>query len=146
MAAVSCLMEKASKSDDRGSLPIPANHILAIIMDSGEARGIVENLKHNGFSSDDIGVLAGPEDSAELDAVFGKKGLYAKLVTSGINIGNGDTDSIKQYRRAVLNGRTVIAVMAKTDEARQRARKILKACGARFITFFGEFVTELLEA
>jgi hypothetical protein len=114
-------------------------------MDSGEAGGIVEDLKNNGFSSDDIGVLAELEDAAKLAAGSGKKGLLAKLVT-GIDIGDRDTDYIKQYRRAVLNGRTVIAVMAKNDEARKRARKILKARRARFIAFFGEFVTELLEA
>jgi hypothetical protein len=138
-------MEKASEFDDRASLTIPANHLLAIIMDSGEAGGIVEDLKNNGFSSDDIGVLAELEDAAKLAAASGKKGLLAKLVT-GIDIGDRDTDYIKQYRRAVLNGRTVIAVMAKNDEARKKARKILKARGARFIAFFGEFGTELLEA
>jgi hypothetical protein len=39
-----------------------------------------------------------------------------------------------------------IGVVAKDDEARNNARKILKQRGARFIRFFGRFVTEVLEA
>ena len=61
-------------------------------------------------------------------------------------MGDRDTDYLKQYRGALLNGRTVIGVVAKDDEARNNARKILKQRGARFITFFGRFVTEVLEA
>jgi hypothetical protein len=48
-----------------------------------------------------------------------------------------NTDYLKQYRRALLNGRSVIGVVAKDDEARDIARKTLKQRGARFITFSG---------
>ena len=61
-------------------------------------------------------------------------------------MGDRDTDYIKRYRTAVRNGQTVIAVAAKDDETRDRARQILKTHGARFITFFGRFVTQVLEA
>jgi hypothetical protein len=97
-------MEQASEFDDQESLIIPADHILAIIMDSDEATGIVETLKRNGFSPNDIGVLSGMEDAAKLDAACGKKGFFAKLATAGVDLGDRDTDYIKQYRRAVLNG------------------------------------------
>ena len=139
-------MEEASEFDDQKSLTIPADHILAIIMDSDEATGTVEALNHNGFSPNDIGVLSGMEDAAKLDAASGKKGFFAKLATAGVDMGDRDTDYIKQYRRAVLNGRTVIAVAAKDNDARDRARQILRGRGARFITFFGRFVTQVLEA
>jgi hypothetical protein len=139
-------MEQASEFDDQESLTILADHILAIIMDSDEATGIVETLNHNGFSPNDIGVLSGMEDAAKLDAASGKKGFFAKLATAGVDMGDRDTDHIKRYRRAVLNGRTVIAVAAKDNDARDRARQILRGRGARFITFFGRFVTQVLEA
>jgi hypothetical protein len=42
-------MEQASEFDDQESLTIPADHILAIIMDSDEATGIVEVLNHSVF-------------------------------------------------------------------------------------------------
>ena len=70
---------------------------------------------------------------------------FSPFLTSGVDMGDRDTDYIKQYRRALLNGRPVIAVVAKDDDDRNKARQILKTRGARFITFFGRFVTEVLE-
>jgi hypothetical protein len=139
-------MHKARKFDEVESLAIPANQVLAIFMDSDEAKQVVQALNQSGFSSGEIGVLAGSEDAGILDAAAGKQGFLSKLFTAGIDLGDRDTDYIKQYRRALLNGRTVIGVLAKDNEARDKARKILKGRGARFITFFGRFVTEVLEA
>ena len=93
-----------------------------------------------------MGVPTEMEDASKLDAASGNKGFFAKLVTSGIDRGDKDTDYIKRCRRSLLNGPTVIAVATKDDEERNKARQILKAQGARFITFFGRFVTEVLEA
>jgi hypothetical protein len=139
-------MEKASKFDDKESLTVPANQILAIIMDSGDANEVVQTLNENGFASNEIGVLTGTGDAEKLDAAAGKQGFLSKLFTAGVEMGDRDTDYLKQYRRALLNGRTVIGVVAKDDETRAKARKVLKARGARFITYFGQFVTEVLDA
>ena len=139
-------MEKASKFDDQESLTVPANQVLAIVMDLPEAKEIVQILSRKGFPADEIGVLTGREDAEKLNAAAGKQGFLSKLFTAGVEMGDRDTDYLKQYRRALLNGRTVIGVVAKDDEARNNARKILKQRGARFITFFGRFVTEVLEA
>jgi hypothetical protein len=138
-------MEKASEFDNRKSLTLPVDHLLAIVMDADEAISIVENLNHAGFAPDDVGVLADKEDAAKFDAACGKKGLVAKLATAGVDLGDRDTDYLKRYRRAVLNGRTVIAVAAKDDDARDKAKQILETHGARFITFFGRFVTQVLK-
>ena len=138
-------MDKASEFDGQRSRAIPANQVLAIITDSDEARSIVGALRQSGFSSDDIGILTGKEDAEKLDVAAGKKGLFAKLLSSGLEMGDRDTDYLKLYRRALLNGRAVLGVTAKNDEARSSARKILKARGARLVVFFGQFVTEVLE-
>jgi hypothetical protein len=138
-------MEKASEFDNRKSLTLPVDHLLAIVRDADEAISIVENLNHAGFAPDDVGVLAGKEDAAKFDAACGKKGFVAKLATAGVDLGDRDTDYLKRYRRAVLNGRTVIAVAAKDDDARDKAKQILETHGARFITFFGRFVTQVLK-
>lgn len=138
-------MEKASKFDNKETLTVPADQILAILMESSDANRIVQTLNENGFSSDEIGILSGTEDAGKLDAAAGKQGFLSKLFTAGIEIGDRDTDYLKQYRRALLNGRTVIGVVAKDDEIRAKARKVLKARGARFITYFGQFVTEVLD-
>ena len=138
-------MEKAIKFDEAERLPMPTKQVLAIVMDSDGAKEVVQALSESGFSSEEIGLLTGTEDAQKLDAVAGKEGFLSKLFTAGIDIGS-DTISHNEYSRALLNGRTVIGVLAKNDEARNSARKILKAKGARFITFFGQFVTEVMEA
>jgi hypothetical protein len=97
------IMKSANKFDDQESLPVPDNHILAIVKNPEEAKVIVETLNESGFSPDDIGLLTGETDAGKLDAATGKKG-------------------------------------------RDEVRQILKTYGARFITFFGRFVTEVLEA
>jgi hypothetical protein len=139
-------MEKANKFDDKESLTVPVNQLLAILTDSDEANRVVRALNEKGFSSEDVGLLTGTADAEKLAAAAGKQGLLSKLFTAGVEMGDRDTDYIKQYRRALLNGRTVIGVVAKDDETRSKARKVLKAGGARFITYFGQFVTEVLDA
>ncbi len=80
MVAVKCysIMKEASEFDDRDSLTLPANQVLAIANDLEEARGIVEILSQNGFSSEDIGVLTGTEDAKKLEAAIGKKGFIVQ--------------------------------------------------------------------
>ena len=68
----------------------------------------------------------GIEDAEKLDAAAGKQGFFSKLFTPGVEMGDRDTDYLKQYRGALLNGRTVIGVVAKDDEARNKVRKIQK--------------------
>jgi hypothetical protein len=55
-----CPMESASKFDNRESLAIPLDHLLAIILDPDQQQGMVKVLNHSGFAPDDIGVLTGP--------------------------------------------------------------------------------------
>jgi hypothetical protein len=43
-------MKSASKFDDQESLPVPDNHILAIIKNPEEAKVIIETLNGSGFS------------------------------------------------------------------------------------------------
>ena len=139
-------MKSANKFDDQESLPVPDNHILAIIKNPEEAKTVVEILNGSGFSPDDIGLLTGEPGAEKLDAATGKKGVFAKMLTSGIDMGDRDTEYFKEYRQALLEGHTIIGVEVKSDETRDKVRQILKAHGAHFITFFGRFVTEVLEA
>jgi hypothetical protein len=139
-------MKSANKYDDQESLPVADNHILAIIQNPEDAKVIVETLNASGFSPDEVGLLRGEADAEKLDAATGKKGFFAKMLTSGVDMGDRDTEYFKQYRKALLDGRTVIGVEAKNDERRDEARQILKTHGAHFITYFGWFVTEVLEA
>jgi hypothetical protein len=137
-------VKKAREFDDQESLGVPVNHLLAIIADEDKAKVVVESLTRNGFSPDEIGILKATAGAEKLGAVTGHKGFFAKILTCGIDMGDRDTDYLEQYRRALLNGLTVVGVAAKNDEAREKGTRILKTCRARFITFFGRFVTEVL--
>jgi hypothetical protein len=116
-------MKSASKFDDQESLPVPDNHILAIIKNPDEAKVIVETLNGSGFAPDDIGLLTGEADGEKLDAVTGRKGFFAKMLASGVDMGDRDTEYFKQYRRALLEGHTVIGVEAKTTRRATRQDK-----------------------
>jgi hypothetical protein len=139
-------MKSANKFDEQESLPLPDNLILAIVTNLNETRTIIETLNRNGFSPDDIGLLVGKTGAEKFDAATGKKGFFAKMVTSGMDFGDRDKDYLEQYRGALLEGRSVLGVVAKDDETRKKARQILKTGGARFIAFFGPWVTEVWEA
>jgi hypothetical protein len=128
-------MKSANKFGDQESLPVPDNHILEIFKNPEEAKVIVKTLNGNGFSPDGIGLLTGEADAEKLDAATGKKGFFAKVLSSGVDMGDGDTEYFKQHRRAMLEGHMVIGVEAKKDETRDEVRQILKTHGARFITF-----------
>jgi hypothetical protein len=138
-------MSIAEGFDNQESLPLPADQMLAIVDNAHEANRVAEALNRNGFTPDDIGILVGPEDARKLDAATGAEGIFAKIVTTGIDMGDKDTDYIKKYRRALINGRALIGVAVKNEDMRTKARQTLKGAHARFITFFGRFVTELLD-
>jgi hypothetical protein len=131
-------MKSAIEFDDKEKLAVPINHILGVVNSDIEAAVIVDTLNKNGFSADEIGVLTGAEESTKLDAATGNKGLFSKLATAGVDAGDRDTDYLSKYRRALLSGRAVIAVVANNHETRESARKILKEGNARFITFSGD--------
>ena len=59
-------MKTANEFDDQESVPVPDNHVLAIVRDSDEARAIVETLNANGFSPEEIGILTGTADAEKL--------------------------------------------------------------------------------
>jgi hypothetical protein len=139
-------MKNAKGFDNQESLPLPADQMLAIVANENKATHAAEVLNQNGFTWDDIGILVGPEDAQKLNAATGAKGIFAKILTTGIDMGDKDTDYIKKYHRALINGRSVIGVTVKDEDMRTKARQALKAAHARFITFFGQFVTELFEA
>jgi hypothetical protein len=139
-------MEQKGELDRQEPLTTPPDHVLAIIMEPEEASHTVQTLKESGFLRDEIDVLTEWEGAADPEQSTGRKRFLARLLTSAINDGDEAAHYIKLYRRAAINGRTVIAVEANNEQARDKARQILRSVGrARFITFFGRFATEVLE-
>jgi hypothetical protein len=79
-------MKIAKGFDNQESLPLPANQMLAIVADKDMATHVTEVLNQNGFTPDDIGILVGPQDARKLDAATGAKGIFAKILTTGIDM------------------------------------------------------------
>ena len=62
------------------------------------------------------------------------------------NMGDRDTDYVKEYRQALLDGKSVLAVVAKGEHMRDHVRHTLKSQGAHFVVLFGRFAVEVLES
>ena len=91
------------------------------------------------------GLLVGNEDAAKLDAATGEHGFLAKVKRMGLEMGDTDTDYLAYYRRALLKGYAVIAVVTHDDASRTKVRTLLKTYGAHAMTYFGQFSTEIWE-
>ena len=83
-----------------------------------------------GFEKNQIHVLHGDDDAAEVDT-------SAKWFA--------DTDKeIKKFEREIRHGQTVLSVPIKDCDCREGVHQILKEHDARHITHFGEWITEVM--
>jgi hypothetical protein len=72
--------------------------------------------------------------------------LFAKLPIFGVDIGDRDSDYVKEYRQVLLDGKSVLAVVAKGEHMRDHFSHTLKSQGAHFIVLFGRLAIEVLES
>jgi hypothetical protein len=139
-------MDQAKEFDDKDSVAYPANRIFAVFDEHNRARKTVSLLNEEDFRPGEVDLLSGLADARKLDAASGETGLFAKLVTFGTDIRDRDTDYVKQYRQALYDGKSVLAVVAKGEQMRDHVRHILKSQGAHFVVLFGRFTVEILES
>ena len=138
-------MDEARDFEDKEVLGHPRNQIYAIIGDAERAGRVANELNNIGIEPEKIGLLLAKEDASKLDAATGEHGFLAKIALVGLEMGDADTDYLAFYRRALLEGNAVIAVVVSDHDSRERVAKLLKIYGARAMTYFGQFTTELLE-
>ncbi len=138
-------MEGATNFEGKEKLNHPENQIFAILDDSAKSSAAIAALNRAGFEEDLIGILSGPADASKLDAASGKEGFLAKLFSIGVEMGDRDADYLRFYRKALMEGKSVIAVVAADDATREKVQELLKANGAHGMTLFGRFVVEALE-
>ena len=60
----------------------------------------------------------------------------------GVGLKNAETEMKERYEQALRENRTVVAVLAPTEERRGLAADMLRRCDGRFINFFGELNVE----
>jgi hypothetical protein len=138
-------MDEATNFEDEESLGHPRSQVYATFHDAETARRAAKELNQIGIEPAGIGILVGNEDAAKLDAATGEHGFLAKVVRMGLEMGDTDTDYLAYYRRALLKGYAVIAVVTPDDASRTKVRTLLKTYGAYAMTYFGQFSTEIWE-
>src|SRR5258707_1579858 len=139
-------MDQAKDFDDKDAVTDPTNRIFAVFDEHKRAQKPVSLLSEEDFRLAEIGLLSGLADAKKLDAASGQTGLFAKLSASGVEMRDRDTHYVKQYRQALHDGKTVLAVVAKGEQMRDHVRHILKSQGAHFVVLFGRFAVEVLES
>jgi hypothetical protein len=138
-------MDEANDFDGQKSLGHPRDQVYAVIHVEEKARCAAKELNQIGIEPADIGLLIGREDAAKLDAATGEHGFLAKVARIGLEMGDIDTDYLAYYRRALLEGYAVIAVVAHDRTSREKVRTLLRSHSAHAMTYFGQFSTEIWE-
>jgi hypothetical protein len=138
-------MDEATDFEDEESLGHPRSQVYATFHDEETARRAAKELNQIGIEPAGIGLLVGNEDAAKLDAATGEHGFLAKVARMGLEMGDTDTDYLAYYRRALLEGYAVIAVVTHDDASRTKVRTLLRTYGAHAMTYFGQFSTEVWE-
>jgi hypothetical protein len=124
-----------------GRLPI-ANRLLAVLDTAEAAAAATDALAAEGFGADAVLVLRGAADADRIDSLGNVGGTWARVRRLlSFTVADQMVD-LAVYVAALRDGRTVVAVLARGDDARARARRALVGAGAHFVNFFGRFATE----
>ena len=133
-----------ARENDEQSTQYPTNHVVAILDTQDQTACAVDALVHGGFLESEVDLGHGPEDAARSESGTGRQGfqdLFIRL-TGSVGLKNAETEMKEHYEQALREGHTVLAVLAPTEERKDRAARILKECGGRFINFLGRLDVE----
>jgi hypothetical protein len=119
-----------------------ANRLLAVLDTAEAAAAALAALTGAGFGGDAVLVLQGEADADRIDSIGKVGGAWARVRRLlSFTVADQMVD-LAVYEAALRDGRTVLAVLARRDDARARARRSLVGAGAHFVNFFGRFATE----
>jgi hypothetical protein len=124
----------------------PTNHVVAILDTQDQSACAIDALVNGGFLESEIKLGHGTAEADRLQAGTGRRGLtdwWIRLFES-VGLKNAETEMKDRYEQALRDGRTVLAVMAPTDERKDLATRIISDCGGHFINFFGSLSVERL--
>jgi hypothetical protein len=124
-----------------GRLPI-ANRLLAVLDTADAATAATAALAGEGFGGEAVLVLRGDRDADRIDSLGNVGGTWARVRRLLSFTLADQTVDLAVYVAALRDGRTVVSVLVRDDDAKARARRALAAAGAHFMNFFGRFTTE----
>jgi hypothetical protein len=124
---------------DQDSLQYPTNHVVAILDTQDQTARALDALIQGGFLEPEIELLRGNDEADRLGGDTGRRGLQDWLIRL---TGSAETEMKDRYEEALRGGNTVVAILAPSDDRKERAAQILNECGGRFINFFGRLNVE----
>lgn len=116
---------------ERKILENPTNRIVSVFDDRNQADAARQDLLKLGMMDDQIRVFRG-QDAAE------------RVDTSAKWFADTDVE-IEKYERELRAGNIVVSVPVQDSADRDTLHAILKRHGARLVTHFGEWVTEMMK-
>jgi hypothetical protein len=124
-----------------GRLP-STNRLMAVLDNDDAAAAALAALAREGFAGEAVLVLRGGRDADRIDSLGNVGGLWARARRLlSFTLADQVVD-LAVYEAALRDGRTVLSVLAPTDERKERARQAMTGAGAHFVNFFGRFATE----
>lgn len=118
-------------------MSLEIHHVLAIIDTATEIGCAVDGLVHVGFLESEVELTRGTEEAAP--------GGIAELLThlaQGLGHRHAGAEMKERYQAALEDGSAVLAVLARTEERKKLAARVLHECGAHFINFLGPSTIE----
>lgn len=136
--------------DDRGAdsefIFYPTNKVVGIINEPQDAEAALGDLRAAGFTADEIEVLTGEGGARRIDVTGEGHGPLARGVRSLQRVlGDYEGAHVRRHEEEFLAGHYGIGVTAKDEEAREKARAILKSHRGHFINFYGLWAMEVLD-
>jgi hypothetical protein len=117
------------------------------ILDTPEqVESAVSALLTGGYLDYEINVACGQVKADALNATTGRTGLahVAIRVAERLGLSTDERDTKERYEEALRDNQFVVAVLAPSAERKERATRMLKDNGGRFINYMGRFTIESL--
>lgn len=124
------------------SITYPTHHLLAVLDEAEAAERAAAALLAAGVDREGVHVLTGEDGAGAIDGLGERHGPWARIVRLVQFTTMDQMPDFRTYEAALLDGRSVVAVRARTRAEMLRARDVLVANGAHFLNYFGRFSTE----
>src|SRR2546422_8704950 len=115
--------EQDYKNDSR-FIFYPVNHLFGIIDDPDGAKTALRALAEAGFGGEAIVLFTGEQGARRIDAEGTEHGLFARLVRRVQHM-TPEHDQAVVYQEAARSGKSVVAILAPSNEEKGRALGIM---------------------
>jgi hypothetical protein len=119
--------------------------LLAVIDDPALAPGVIADLARAGVDPTVVTLLRADEGADRIDATGAATGRRARLRQALSFTMVDQVPDFSVYEAALRDGRVVLALPVRSDEAKAAVRGIFRSHGAHFINHYGRFATEEVE-